>query len=185
MNIHVPQAAESGSSLIGPRKLWVVVNTQAQRERLATEQIGNQGFEVYCPLFKRRIKHARRFQDVLRPLFPGYVFVAVDPNREQWRPLMSTVGVRSVLRNGERPSTLDERFIDALRAREIAGAIIKPSEPYKVGEQVKLSGGVFDGLVAEIVRLDDAKRLTVMLNLLSGQVKTSVPREAVAPLVLR
>jgi transcriptional antiterminator RfaH len=185
MSICFPEAALATVGAIVPRKLWVVVNTQAQRERLATEQIANQGFEVYCPLFKRRIKHARRFEDVLRPLFPGYVFVAVDPSREQWRPLMSTVGVRSVLRNGERPSTLDERFIEALRAREIAGAIIKPSEPYKVGEQVKLSGGVFDGLIAEIVRLDDAKRLTVMLSLLSGQVRTSVPREAVAPLVLR
>lgn len=164
---------------------WIVVNTQAQRERLAAEHIANQGFEVYCPFFKRRIKHARRVQDVLRPLFPGYIFVAVDPSREQWRPLMSTVGVRSVLRNGERPGILDERFIAALRSREVAGAISKPAEPYRVGDQVRLTGGAFDGLVAEIVRLDDADRLTVLLGLLNGKVRVSVPPENVTTLAVR
>ncbi|PTM41731.1 transcription termination/antitermination NusG family protein [Bosea sp. 124] len=164
---------------------WIVVNTQVQRERLAAEHIGNQGFETYCPLFKRQIRHARRIQEVMRPLFPGYVFVAVDPQRQQWRMLMSTIGVRAVLRDGERPSILDGRFIETLRAREVAGAISRPAEPYQVGEKVRITSGAFDGLVAEIVRLDDVKRLTVMLSLLSSQIRTSLSREAVAPLELR
>ena len=160
---------------------WIVVHTQAQRERLAVEHIRNQGFETYCPLFKRRISHARSVQEVLRPLFPGYVFVALDPQREQWRPLISTVGVRAVLRNGDRPSTLDPKFIEALRAREVAGAITQPIAPYEVGDRVRITGGAFGGLVASVLRLDDAKRLTVLLSLLSGGVRASLPRSAIEP----
>jgi transcriptional antiterminator RfaH len=164
---------------------WIVVNTQPHRERLAVEHIRNQGFNVYCPMMRRRIKHARRTYDALRPLFPSYLFVALDPDQTQWRPLMSTIGVRSVVRNGERPSILDHRFVAAMQAREIEGAIVKPTSPYRVGDMVKMSGGAFDSFVAEIIALDDRQRLVVLLDFLNQRVKVRVEAHAVVPADLR
>jgi transcriptional antiterminator RfaH len=175
-----------GSTVVAGRGApWIVINTQAHRERLALSHIRNQGFNAYCPMMRKRIKHARRTFDALRPLFPGYLFVGLDPDQEQWRPLLSTVGVRSIVRNGDRPGILDHRFVAALQAREIEGAIVKPVSPYKVGDMVKLSGGAFDSFVAEIIALDDRQRLTVLLDLLSRPVKVQVAAEAVVPVDLR
>lgn len=50
---------------------WIVVNTHANRDGLALRNLQRQGFETYAPQIRRRLCHARRRHDVLRPLFPG------------------------------------------------------------------------------------------------------------------
>src|SRR5919108_2873180 len=146
--------------------VWVVVNTQPHRELLARENLVRQNFDVYCPMVGKRFSHARRSQDVLRPLFPGYLFVAVDPDLQRWRPILSTFGVRTLVRCGDHLSTLDDGFVDSLKAREIDGAIVSPLSPYRPGQQVRMAGGAFDGLVASILELDEKDRLVLLLELL-------------------
>lgn len=154
---------------------WFVVNTHTHKEHIALENLLKQGFTSYCPLMRRRIKHARRSQDVLRPLFPGYVFVQAKLGIQAWRPILSTIGVKTLIRFGERPGVLDDRFIQSFKAREIDGAIVRPTEPFAVGQQVRLCGGAFDGLVATIISLQEKDRLVVLMDLLnqSVHVKTS------------
>lgn len=151
--------------------MWVVVNTQPHREHLALENLARQEFHVYCPMMRKRVSHARRMQDVLRPMFPGYLFVAVDPDPQRWRPILSTFGVRTLLRCGERLSFLDDGFVQSLKAREIDGAIIRPTRPYKVGQQVRLTAGPFDGLVATIIERDEKDRLILLMDILNRPVK--------------
>ena len=115
---------------------WAAVNTQPHRERIALDNLQRQGFSTYCPLIRRRRSHARRMEEVLRPLFPGYLFVNVAAGRGCWRPILSTYGVRTLVRCGDQPSLLDARFIDALQAREVDGAIVRPPVPYRIGQQV-------------------------------------------------
>jgi transcriptional antiterminator RfaH len=62
---------------------WVAVNTHPHRERFALDNLRRQDFGAYCPMIRKRIRHARRTQDVLRPLFPSYLFVEVDPERQR------------------------------------------------------------------------------------------------------
>ena len=134
--------AEQGD-LIRPRpRDWAVVNTHPHREHIAREHLARQDFEVYCPMLRRRRTHARRVESVLRPLFPGYLFVRLGPERTSWRPILSTVGVRSLVRFGNRLAWLDEAFIQSLRAREVDG-VIRAASAYQVGHQVRLNGGPF------------------------------------------
>jgi transcriptional antiterminator RfaH len=149
---------------------WIVVNTHAHKERLAIENLTHQDYISYCPMIRAQIRHARKTTEVRRPLFPGYLFVALDPARERWRPILSTFGVRSVVRNGDIPSRLDGRFITSLRAREIDGAIVRPTNPYSVGQTVKIAGGAFDGLAAEIIAMDERDRIIVLLDFLNRAV---------------
>jgi transcriptional antiterminator RfaH len=150
---------------------WAVINAHAHRERVAVENLERQGFRVYCPLIRKTVRHARRVQDVARPLFPGYLFLRAGVDAGRWRPALSTIGVRSLLRFGDRPGYVDDRFIQSLRARERDGVIVAPVTPYRVGQQVKIVGGAFDGLVATILELRDEERVTVLMEMLSGEVK--------------
>ena len=61
---------------------WAAVNTQPHREQVAHANLERQGFVTYCPVVRRRRSHARRVDEVLRPLFPGYLFVNVSLERE-------------------------------------------------------------------------------------------------------
>lgn len=158
---------------------WVVVNTHPHREHIAIENLVRQEFTAYCPMMRRRIRHARKTQDVLRPLFPGYVFVQVDEARQRWRPILSTMGVRSLVRFGDKISTIDRGFIASLKSREIDGAIARPEAGFTVGQQVKFAGGPFDGVVATIVAMDEKDRLTVLMDLLRQSVTVRVEAGAV------
>ncbi len=156
-------SAESGA--------WVVANTQPHREHVALENLERQEFLAYCPLIRKRVRHARRSRDVLRPLFPGYLFVRVDRDLQRWRPILSTFGVRTLVRCGDRPSFIEEGFIRSLKAREMDGAIVKPASPYRLGQQVRITCGAFDGLVATIIEMDERDRLVVLMGLLNRPVK--------------
>ena len=158
-----------------------MVNAQPHRERIALENLQRQDFITYCPFIRRRRSHARRVTDVLRPLFPGYLFVKIDPDLHRWRPILSTYGVRSLVRCGDALSLIDDAFIQALRARESDGVIVRPASPYQVGQQVRVVAGAFDGLVATIIELQERDRLTVLMQLLNRAVKVGLEECQVSP----
>jgi transcriptional antiterminator RfaH len=165
---------EDEASCPKPTMRWVAVNTHPHREHIAIENLERQQFGVYCPRELRTIRHARRTQDVARPLFPGYLFAAIEPDLTMWRPILSTFGVRAVIRFGERPAFVDDGFIEGLRAREVDGVIAKPATPYRVGQEIRLRGGPFDGLIAKIIEMKDKDRLVVLMNLLNQDVRLKV-----------
>ncbi len=125
-------------------------------------------------MIRKRVKHARYSRDVLRPLFPNYLFVHVSPALQSWRPMLSTFGVRTLVRFGDQPGLLDDGFIQALKSREIDGAIIAPSKHYQLGQQVRLEGGVFDGLVATIIEMHEKDRMVLLMDMLNRPVKVKV-----------
>jgi transcriptional antiterminator RfaH len=162
-----------------PMGRWVVVNTHPHREYLALENLNRQKFSAYCPQILKRVTHARRTQDVLRPLFPSYVFVQINAELQRWRSILSTFGVRALVTCGEKLSYLDGGFIQSLKARELEGAIVRPETPYQVGQQVRLTGGAFDGLVATILEMNEKDRLLVLLDMLNRPVKVKVEARGV------
>jgi len=150
---------------------WLVVNTQPHKEPFAIENLLRQDFSVYCPMTRKTVRHARRAREVLRPLFAGYLFVAAPPSGGGWRVIQSTLGVRRLVLQGDVPASLDGGFVESLRAREIDGAVVLPQDPYTPGQEVRMAGGAFDGLIAKILELDDKGRITVLMDLLNQSVR--------------
>jgi len=163
------------------RGRWAVAATHPSKEHLALKHLARQGFETYCPRIRRRVCHGRRYVDKLRPLFPGYVFVEVPLRRAEWRPILSTYGIKTIIRFGGEPAMLDDKFIETLKSRESEGAITCPAAPYQVGQQVRMTGGAFDGVVATILSVNSSERLVVLMDLLKRGVRTSVSTKSVLP----
>jgi transcriptional antiterminator RfaH len=116
---------------------------------------------------------------VLRPLFPGYVFVRVNNGFQRWRPILSTFGVRTLIQCGGKPSLLDDSFIQTMKLREVDGAINREIDRYQIGQQVRLEGGAFDGVVATIVEMDEKDRLVVLMSILNQSVRLKVEQNSV------
>lgn len=160
---------------------WIVVNTHPHKEALAAANLRNQGFGTYCPVVRKRVRHARATRDVLRPLFPGYVFVDSGPASGLWRPVLSTVGVRALVRSGDEPGRLDGRFIAALRAREQDGVVVAPAQAYHEGQTIQITDGPFDGTVATIIGLAERDRLVVLMDILNRPVRVHLDARQVSP----
>ena len=160
-------------------RIWAVANTRPHKEHIALENLTRQDFRAYCPVVRKSVRHARQVRDALRPLFPGYLFVEVNQDLQCWRPILSTFGVRTLVHCGEQLCVIDEGFVQSLKAREIDGAIVRPTSPYKVGQRVRLANGPFEGLVANIIEMDQKDRLLVLMDLLGRPVRVRVDSRSV------
>ena len=82
---------------------WYVVHTHARGEQIACENLERQGFTTIMPRYRKRRRHARKTDWVKAPLFPRYLFVAIDMAKARWRAIASTVGVSHLICEGDRP----------------------------------------------------------------------------------
>jgi transcriptional antiterminator RfaH len=162
--------------------VWTAVNTQAGREAIAVEHLARQGFETYSPQVSKRIRQGRRLVDAMRPMFPGYLFLQTSPDMSQWRPVLSTHGVRKVVRFGDQLGVIDPDFIVGLRAREVGGVVARPAEAFAIDQSVRISSGPFDGLIGTILKVSENERLVLLITLFQREMKVETNARAVHPL---
>lgn len=151
---------------------WFVVQTQPQAESKAKRHLVNQGFTAYLPYYRRRVRHARRNEIVARPLFPGYLFVQLDPDLQRWRSINGTVGVRCILADGDRPRCVPDRVVDEIVAREDeTGAVKLLSPAFSPGQAVRLLTGPLTEVAALFEEARDDNRVVLLLTLLGRKVR--------------
>ncbi|MBL8807265.1 MAG: hypothetical protein JNN22_10505 [Rhodospirillales bacterium] len=157
---------------------WFAVQTQPRAEPKARANLERQGYSVYSPLLRRRRRHARRVENVLVPLFPGYLFVALDPHGDAWRPINSTLGVVRLVCFGEMPAPVPTGIIDGLRALEDAHGIIRPpSANAQPGDSVRILEGALADQVGTLLDAGGAERVRLLVRLLGRDVQVTVGPE--------
>lgn len=160
---------------------WYAVYTQPHAEAKAHENLRQQGYSVYLPRYGRWVRHARKRQAVLRPLFPRYLFVGLNREAMPWRPVLSTVGVTNVVCGGDEPIAVPPGIIETLRRREREGAFneLTPTRRLKPGDRVRIIEGPFEDLVGRLLAAGDDERVFILLDLLGRTVKAQVSAAAV------
>ncbi len=160
---------------------WYVVHARPNQERRAEENLARRGFRVWLPMMERSRRHARRIETVRAALFPGYLFVALDIEREAWRAINGTFGVRRLLCDGARPQALPQIFVAALRGAIGAdGLSMAAPADLQPGDAVTIAAGrPFAECAAVVLRLAPGERVEVLLDILGGRVPARLPRRAV------
>ena len=151
---------------------WFVVQTQPQAESKAARHLINQGFMAYLPFYRRRVRHARRNEILARPLFPGYLFVQLDPDQQRWRSINGTIGVRCILAEGGRPRSIPDRVVDEIVARQDETGAVKLTSPaFAPGQAVRLLAGPLTEVTALFEEARDDNRVILLLSLLGRKVR--------------
>jgi transcriptional antiterminator RfaH len=160
---------------------WYVVHTQPHAERRARTHLERQGFTVYLPRYLKRRRHARRVDTVEYPLFPRYLFVAIDLSAQRWRAIHSTIGVSHLVCNGNDPAAVPDAVIAALRENEQDGCVrLPPRAPFKRGESVRILDGAFASCLGLYDGMADGERIAVLLDLLGRKVRILLDSDCVA-----
>lgn len=71
---------------------WYAIRTKPHKDQLARLNYEQQGLSVYQPMLRTVVRHARRKKEVLRPFFPGYLFLWLAPEERNWVAIGSTRG---------------------------------------------------------------------------------------------
>jgi transcriptional antiterminator RfaH len=168
------------NKVIGAR--WYVVQTQVNGEAKAAQNLLRQGYEVYLPRYLKRRRHARKVDFTAKPLFPRYMFVAIDMATQRWRSIQSTFGVSRLVTNGDDPATVPEGVVQALRAREDDKGFIRlDSKPaFTPGDKVRVLAGAFMDSAGLFSGLADHDRVSILLDMLGRKVRVLLDADMVA-----
>lgn len=156
---------------------WYVAQTHTRAEHHAVQHLTRQGFRIYLPEYLKRRSHARRIDTVKTPLFPGYLFVAMDIATTRWRSIRSTVGVKLLICDGDRPLPVPAGVIEDLRAREDAAGLVKMVQrpAFKRGETIEVTSGPLRDQIGIFDCVGDDERVYILLTLLGRQMRIPLP----------
>jgi transcriptional antiterminator RfaH len=160
---------------------WYVVQTQPHAEARAQEHLRRQGFTTYLPRLIKLRRHARKTEQVSRPLFPRYMFVLIDSTQQGWYAIRSTFGVSHLVGGENGPIAVREGVIEALQQREGADGNFRVDAPkFLRGAAVRVLDGVFASCLGLFESMNDKDRVAVLLDLLGRRVRVVLEAESVA-----
>lgn len=149
---------------------WIVVQTKTNNEKRAVFNLENQGFKVFFPKLLKSKVYFNKVKKVLKPLFPGYLFVQFIEN-QKYLQINNTFGVKNIIKFGGKIYFLPPDVYKNIKLRCNANDICE--DFFTAGEKVIISKdkSFIEGIFNEYV---DEKRSTILLNLLKRKVKTIV-----------
>jgi transcriptional antiterminator RfaH len=160
---------------------WYVVQTRPRSESKAAAHLSRQGFEIYFPRYLKRRRHARRVEMVAAPLFPRYIFVAMDLAVQRWRSIQSTIGVARLVCHGDHPAEVPDSIIDGLRFGEDDRGFVRLERPlgFRLGDKIRVLEGVFSTCLGLFEGVTDGERVAILLDMLGRKVRVVLDADAV------
>jgi len=175
VNEFPPQTRDGGFDLHEGER-WFLAQTLHHREKLAALHLGAQGFRSFFPRFRRTIRHARQLREVTAPVFPGYIFVVLNPERDRWRSISGTFGISRLVSTYGRPTPVPSGVVEAFIGAIDNTGLVRLGGELTPGQLVRVVGGPFVGGLGIFERTDGRGRVRVLLNIMGGHAPFTMDR---------
>ena len=162
---------------------WYAINTKSNAEMYVIEQLRKIGLDLYMPKFVTSVSHARKIKEVIKPLFPGYLFVVIEENSHDFRKINYTSGVVSILSAGLEPIIIKSLIIENLKKLENDKGNIRINKAFNYfeGMKIKLNEGLFKGKTGTFAGMKNNEFILVLLDILGRSIKVPVLESATTP----
>ncbi|MFN8625592.1 MAG: transcription termination/antitermination NusG family protein [Candidatus Binatia bacterium] len=162
---------------------WYVVHTQPRREHLAEVNLRPYCPGLFCPRYRHRgILHGY-VREIVRPLFPNYLFAAFDAGKD-FRAVHYAHGVRGVVAFGGELAVVPPGLLASIESHMHNGCVVLAPPALEPGQRVEIVAGSFQGYTGIFQEgLKGADRVAILLDTLKYQARVVLDRAAVAPVV--
>lgn len=166
--------------LIEPGMRWYAIRTKGNKEKEVEKRLAALELEVFLPWLRARRRVGTKFQWVLVPLFPGYLFCRLDLVTSG-KVARYCPGVRDFLKFGNAIVEIGDSIIRELQDRCPEGVARIEPVAMNPGDAVKINEGPFAGLEAIFERkMKGSERVAVLLEILGRQTRLVLPSETIA-----
>jgi len=159
---------------------WFALHTHPQQEERAEHNLKAWNVETFFPISSHhRFRANRKGTQVLRPLFPRYIFARfVAPDLVH--KVRFTRGINDVVSCGGKPAPVDSEIIQTIKSRIGADGTINLDEQLEPGAKVKIEAGPFRNFVAVFERrLKGSGRVVLLLQAIKYEARIVVESEYV------
>lgn len=159
---------------------WSCAQTHPHNEALALRNLRRQKFTAFYPFFLVTNRFRRL---VVKPVFPGYVFIELEDQTHNWAPINSTLGVKRLLTHsagGDEPYRKPAKvpFMEDLRRLRIQSAETGEEDVLPPGTTVRIRRGPLAERVA-LVAMSSADRVKLLLEAFNREIVIDFDVESV------
>lgn len=160
---------------------WFVAATQVGRETVAEVNLQRQGIDVWFLRQRKTVRHARRRIEKLVSFFPGYIFVHLDLEKDRWRSVNGTLGVRALIMSGGLPIACPAGLVENFQELADLDGTLNIDSYLVEGAEIRITSGPFADVVGTLICMERADRARVLLKMLNGEVVATVGKRALSP----
>jgi transcriptional antiterminator RfaH len=112
----------------------------------------------------------------IESLFPRYLFIQLDPERDNWAPIRSTYGVSGFVKFGMYPSVVPDSLVNYVKdhEQEFEHRAISIDQ-FQSNDPVMVMDGAFRGLEGLFMQFEGKQRALVLLHFLGHLRPVRVP----------
>jgi len=159
---------------------WFVMRTESRAEYLAVDALDRDGFQTYFPQIKAihpRVGHSST------PLFPGYLFLRLDPEGNGWPIFRPSHKILGYVRTGDEIPSLPDSVVNDLIRRVLS--INDKGEspiPFQEGDLVEVITPSYK-TIAEVLESGKSRKgnIKVLLEFMGRLIRADVPWQQVQP----
>ena len=153
---------------------WYLIQYKANSYKLAERNLNQQGFRTFLPMQDTTNRNKSRFTAVLKPLFPGYMFINVRAFDKPWVKINNTIGVKQILCDNGSPKALPLELIMGIMSRCDEFGKLLPRKQFTIGDSVEFLSGAFTRFLATVEEIESDERIWVMMNFMGYPTRVQV-----------
>ncbi len=165
---------------------WFVIQVRTGSEQTVCDKIRMRvpqklWEDCFVPQIENIYKKAGEYRKVIRPLFPGYVFVVCEEPVPVAAALQAVPDFARLLKSGEAFVPLCPNEVDYLMKLAGENRKVEMSTGYIVGDKICITEGPMRGLDGDIRKIDRHKRVAwVNIPFMGGYTQVQLPLEIVS-----
>jgi transcription antitermination factor NusG len=151
---------------------WFAVYTKSRHEKKVNWTLTEKNVETFLPLREVLVRWKDRIKRVHVPLFPGYLFVRIDPKERL--SVLGASGVVCILGNHGMPVPVPLHEIESTRKLLRSGLKFRDF-PYEMeGKEVVIVSGPLEGARGKVLFARGGCNLILSVNLIRRSVSVEV-----------
>ena len=152
------------------KKKWFVASYKINDIKRVQANLLNQNFNFYLPKIIVKKPNNILKEEVL---FPGYIFI--NTAFENYSSLKYTLGINKIIKFGNSFAYISKNDIKIMQIAEAKSKINPLTQQIKIGQDVTISNGSLNGVIAKICSLPYKERVDVFFTFLGSKRRISMP----------
>lgn len=157
---------------------WFAAYVKSRHEIRVIEGLQSRSVESFLPLYKEKRAWSDRKVEIELPLFPGYLFVRINPCLKL--NVLEAPGVLYLVGAHGRPDPLQDEEIEQLKMAMSNGYDLRPHAVISAGDRVVITRGALAGSEGFMVREKNRDRVVLKMDLINRAMSVEVEADAIA-----